>query len=213
MYNSTLTPRSKQKAIRKDFQLWNSAEIGFACQVLSWSTTVCSKYFSSPGKQRLFFFLKWRKVPSTQTPRTPHWLGVLLDNLGWVLFSHLPPSRAAAGCQFPDPISFLNYIWSGTKMAGNSLLKLTLSSSCFPVCYTVNMFACSALFFHLLEAHELSITLWAERRWWLEEQLPVHMTPHLTTSQTSVNPVGQEDWNREIPSVFSPLPFPSSLNG
>lgn len=43
VYNSALTPRPKQNAIHMDFQLWNPAEIGCACQILSQSTTDCSQ--------------------------------------------------------------------------------------------------------------------------------------------------------------------------
>lgn len=62
VYNSTLTPRSKQKAIRMDFQLWNPAEIGFVCQILPWSIKDCSQstylhlenkgYFSSLNEEK-----------------------------------------------------------------------------------------------------------------------------------------------------------------
>lgn len=55
MYNSTLTPRSKQKAIHMDFQLWNPAEIGFACQILSWSTTDCSQSTSLHLENKGYF--------------------------------------------------------------------------------------------------------------------------------------------------------------
>lgn len=54
---------TKQKAIRMDFQLWNPAEIGFACQILSWSTTDFSQstsfhlenkgYFSTSDEEKL----------------------------------------------------------------------------------------------------------------------------------------------------------------
>lgn len=145
MYNSTLTPRSKQKAIHMDFQLWNPAEIGFACQILSWSTTDCTllKSFPSPGKLRLFFFLKWRKVPATPHPRTPTGLGVYLIIWAGFCSPHLPSSLAGTGCQFPRCCLRLSNaqiqspcrITSGVEQKSQIIhfvLKLTLSSSCFP---------------------------------------------------------------------------------
>lgn len=64
-----------------------------------------SKYFPSPGKQRLFFFFKWRKVPATQYPSTPVGLGFYL--ITWAGFcSHiycpLSPTLAGTSCQFPS---------------------------------------------------------------------------------------------------------------
>jgi len=38
-----------------------------------------------------------KKSASYSISKEPHWLRVLLDNLGWVLFAHSPPFLSALG--------------------------------------------------------------------------------------------------------------------
>lgn len=103
-----------------------------------------SRYFPSPGKKRLFFFFKWRRVPATQYPWTPVGLGFYL--ITWAgfcsriyrpLWLELAANFQGACCfrlsnaQIQSPC----WITSGVEQKWqiiHFLLKLTLSSSCFP---------------------------------------------------------------------------------
>lgn len=145
MYNSTLTPRSKQKAIHMDFQLWNLAEIGFACQILSWSTTDCSQSTSFHLENKgSFSALNGEKIQPLKI-QAPLFAWVLFDNLGWALFTPLLPSllsclELAAICQgavsgYLTQIQSPSWITSGVEQRWqiiHLLLKLTLASFCFP---------------------------------------------------------------------------------
>lgn len=150
-----------------------------------------SKYFPSPVKQRLFFFFKWRKLPATQYPRTPVGSGVFL--ITWAGFcSHIYlPLCLELAADFKGAVSdylmhrsLLNDIWIWTKMAENSFFtEVNTLLHCLPTCYAVNicMLCCG---FQLLQACELSIILFADRRWWLKKQLPVYVTPDLIMAWT-----------------------------
>lgn len=105
-----------------------------------------SKYFFSPGKQRLFFYFKWRKAPATQYSRTPVGLGFYLITWAGVcshIYCPLSPLLLGTGCQFPrcclrpsnTQIQSSCWITSGVEQRWqimHFLFKLTLTSSCFP---------------------------------------------------------------------------------
>lgn len=152
-----------------------------------------SKYFPSPGKQRLFFLFKWRKVPATQYPSTPFGLGFYL--ITWAGFcSHIycplslqPWLEPAANFQAAvsdylmhrsNLLAELHLEWNKN---GSNSLSIKVNTLLLLPAY---VFACSALFFQLFQAYEIPITGCAETGRRLEEQLPVYMTPHLTPAPT-----------------------------
>lgn len=118
MYNSTLTPRSKQKAIHMDFQLWNLAEIGFACQILSRSTTGGSQSTSFHLENKGSFSASNGENLQPLKIQAPPCAWVLFDNLGWAFLTPVLPSllsclELAAICQ---------HAVSGNLMHGSNLL-------------------------------------------------------------------------------------------
>lgn len=182
-----------------------------------------SKYFPSPGKQRLFFFFKWRKVPATQYPRTPVGLGFYL--ITWAGFcSHIyrPLSLplAGTGCQFPRCCLRLSnaqvqspcWITSGVEQKWqiiHFLLKLTLSSSCFPqMLYTGRFCMFCSVFSAVASVWAVNYSVCGERMvtWGTASSL-YDSSPH-HCSNVYMNPVGQEAWCRDTLSCSLPCHFP-----